>query len=109
MEDKTKLTKKNYFVPFSMVLSSLILGGAIIYATIYNPKSGGDETALGLAELRVKVLPEEGITLPIRWNDLGKQMVDNGVIDKDQFEALYAARGGLNDEEKQLLYGTSNG
>lgn len=109
MEDKTELTKKNYFLPFSMILSALILGGAVVYATVYNPKSGGNETASDLTELQAKVLPEEGIGLPVEWGDLGKQMVDNGVIDKDQFEALYIQRGGLTEEEKQLLYGAGNG
>ena len=109
MEDKTELEKKNYFLPFSMIFSVLILGGAIIYATVYDGKPSTRQAESDLTELQAKVLPEDGITLPVRWNDLGKQMVETGVIDKDQFEALYAGRGGLNEEEKQLLYGASSG
>lgn len=59
--------------------------------------------------LREKVLPPEGVVLPVRWGDFGKQLVETGVIDAEQFEALYESRGGLGEEEKRLLYATDNG
>lgn len=52
-----------------------------------------------------EVLPIDGVVLPIKWSDLGRQMVDSGVIDKEKFESIYSRRGGLNMEEKELLYG----
>ncbi len=50
-----------------------------------------------------------GTTLPVKWGNLGKQMIESGVIDKDKFESLYAQRGGLNTYEADLLYGNHNG
>ena len=57
-------------------------------------------------DLKIKevVLSSEGVTLPAKWNNLGKQMIDSGVIDADAFEAVYAQRGGLSVEERALLY-----
>ncbi len=65
-----------------------------------------DQDSLNLEET---VLPSEGVILPVRWGDLGKQMVEAGVIDKDKFELLYAQRGGLSKGETDILYGNQNG
>lgn len=54
------------------------------------------------------VLPPDGIELPIVWGDLGKQMVDAGVIDKEKFDALYAKRGGIAESDLALAYGVGN-
>lgn len=61
------------------------------------------------AVLNETVLPSQGVTLPVKWGDLGKQMVDAGVIDGAKFEAVYAQRGGLDAAGKNLLYGANNG
>jgi hypothetical protein len=55
------------------------------------------------------IIPSEGVILPANWGDLGKQMVETGVIDKDTLEQLYAQRGGLSEETRKLLYGINNG
>lgn len=60
-------------------------------------------------DLEKLVIPSDGITLPIKWNNLGAKMVEVGVIDSDKLESLYSQRGGLNKEEKKLLYGDRNG
>ncbi len=65
--------------------------------------SGGSSVPAG------EVLSQEGVTLPVAWGSIGKQMVENGVIDGEKFESLYAKRGGLSDEDKKLLYGDGNG
>ncbi|MDD5144908.1 MAG: hypothetical protein PHW72_02190 [Candidatus Pacebacteria bacterium] len=51
----------------------------------------------------------ETVSLPVRWGDLGKRMVEAGVIDKDKLEQIYAQRGGLDESSKKLLYGSDNG
>jgi len=61
------------------------------------------------ADFQDIVLPSGGIVLPIQWDDLGKQMVETGVIDKDKFEALYAQRGGLDEITKRLINNENNG
>lgn len=68
-----------------------------------------NKTESNLADLEEKVLPPDGVVLPVTWGDFGKQLVDTGVIDAEEFEQVYAQRGGLSEEEKQLLYGTNNG
>lgn len=54
------------------------------------------------------VLPEQ-VVIPVRWGDLGKQMIEKGVIDAQKFEQIYASRGGLNTMEKKMLYETVSG
>lgn len=61
------------------------------------------------AALTESIMPAAGVTLPVRWGDLGKQMTDAGVIDMAKFEAVYAQRGGLDAPTKKLLSGTDNG
>lgn len=60
------------------------------------------------ADIRAAVLPADGAILPIQWGDLGKQLVDAGVIDSQKFESIYANRGGLPPEAQNLLYGKDN-
>ncbi|MDP3900865.1 MAG: hypothetical protein Q8Q38_00785 [bacterium] len=57
--------------------------------------------------LRDAVLPKEGVELPVVWGDLGKRLMELGVIDADKLESLYAQRGGL-DEETQRLIGAND-
>ena len=59
--------------------------------------------------LEQAVLPVNGAVLPVVWGDLGKQMAEYGVIDSQKFEALYASRGGLDENTKKLLYNFGNG
>ena len=60
-------------------------------------------------DLEDVVLPVKGIVLPVVWGDIGKQMIEEGVIDKEKFKALYERRGGLAKEELQLLESENNG
>ncbi|HVY67730.1 MAG TPA: hypothetical protein VHA30_02465 [Patescibacteria group bacterium] len=59
--------------------------------------------------LMAEVIPAAGITLPVAWGSLGKQLLAAGVIDQQKFEALYAAAGGLPAEQKALLQNSGNG
>lgn len=62
-----------------------------------------DENILGLLE--ESIAPVNGIDLPVHWNGLGQLMVEVGVIDAEEFAAVYSERGGLSDYEKALLVG----
>jgi hypothetical protein len=66
--------------------------------------SGGDPKML-----ESMVIPEEGVVLPAKWGDLGRQMLEAGVIDEQKFRNLYARRGGLDGEAERLLTGRGNG
>ena len=109
-------SKRDNLLPASILIAAAILAGAWVYST----GSGGadvpqkttgaaDSGKTEAAALEAKVLPPEGVVLPVRWGDLGAKMVSAGVIDEKKFEQLYANRGGLTDETKALLYGESNG
>lgn len=56
-------------------------------------------------QLAEAVIPKDGVELPIRWDALGKQMVDAGVIDEQKFSDLYKDRGGLPPEVQAMLQG----
>jgi hypothetical protein len=109
-ESQSKI--KNYRIPVAIVIAgALIAIGPIVGPTIQSWLGGApNETAnkTDLTSLEKDVLPAEGIVLPIRWGDLGKKMVEAGVIDKDKFEAVYERRGGLDEEANRLLYGEGN-
>ncbi len=62
-----------------------------------------------LNALQEQVVPSGGTVLPVTWGSLGRQMVDAGVIDENQFKALYAQRGGLPADMQQMIDGTNNG
>ena len=113
-------------LPASIIVASLILAGAWIYTAdtcrqgpacapssteekASTDDSSDAEQALSDAAREEKVLPSEGVVIPVRWGNLGAQMMGEGVIDGEKFEELYASRGGLDDETKNLLYGETNG
>ena len=56
--------------------------------------------------LAAAVLPEKGVELPIIWQDLGKKMISDGVIDEQKFRALFDS--GLSNAEEKMLSGTMN-
>lgn len=108
----SELKIKDHLLPFSILLSALILSAVWLYTAELD--AGGGKTSLkaGAAKqsaLEEKVLPEEGVLLPVRWGDLGLKMMSVGVVDGEQFAALYDGRGGLDEEEKKLLMGENNG
>lgn len=88
------------FLPVSILISSLILAGTWIYTT---------ESSKVLSEPEEKVLPSEGVVLPVVWGDLGAKLVSSGAIDADKFQAIYEQRGTFTNEYKDLLLGDNNG
>ncbi|MFH1429947.1 MAG: hypothetical protein ABIG71_00310 [Candidatus Uhrbacteria bacterium] len=77
---------------------------AVLTANAEGGGEGADD-----ATLSALVLPLEGVEIPVDWSDIGKQLVDTGVIDRGRFEALHAQRGGLSPEVAALLSGTLDG
>ena len=97
---------KENFLPLSIVISALILGGSWAYT------HGGINQQASIGEAIIdenSIIPQEGVELPITWGNLGAQMVEKGVNDGPQFESLYSERGGLDDNMKKILYGSDNG
>lgn len=108
LKDNTRASGQKYFLSVSIVVSALIVAGGWIYsAGLRVQKPAADKLSAGLLE--TIVLPADGVVLPVRWGDLGVKLVNDGVIDQDKLEAIYAARGGLSAGEKALLEKTDNG
>ncbi len=59
-----------------------------LIAYIENPDAQSEEQA---ERLKADLLPEEGIVLPVKWNDLGAKLVSIGVIDEEKFAQLFRA------------------
>jgi len=59
------------------------------------------------ARLQAEVLPEGGVVLPVKWGDVGKRLVDIGVIDEEKFINLF--KGGplssKNNNYSEVLTG----
>lgn len=98
----------------SIVISGLFILGAWAYArspqlfglagSRENSTEQNDATEVAFEQT---VIPKEGYVLPIVWGDLGKRMIDMGVIDSVKFEQVYATRGGLHADEQAMLFGNS--
>ncbi|KKT82621.1 MAG: hypothetical protein UW79_C0003G0002 [Candidatus Yanofskybacteria bacterium GW2011_GWA2_44_9] len=105
-----ELKPQNSFklLSISIVVASVIVGSSIILAGRFRP-SDGMLSAKAIAKIEQAVTPEKGVVLPVVWGDLGKRLVESGVIDQTKFEQLYAGRGGIDDSTKDLLTGSNNG
>ncbi|MBI5221537.1 MAG: hypothetical protein HY979_01910, partial [Candidatus Magasanikbacteria bacterium] len=114
--------------PLSIVASSLILAGAWIYTVTFSsgnrnsrPLSLNSQSAASnneqataneqnsLAQLAEKVLPSSGIVLPVKWADLGAQLMKNGVIDQAKWDKLYQNRGVADEQISKLWLASDNG
>ncbi|MBI2003720.1 MAG: hypothetical protein HYS78_01960 [Parcubacteria group bacterium] len=89
--------KKESFLGMSVLVSGIIIAGAWVY------------TAKFEIPQNKTVLEKNGVVLPVVWGDLGRQLVDSGVIDREKFEEIYSSRGGLTEEAVKLLDGSDNG
>lgn len=99
MEENTSVITKAmsgaWAVPF------IVFFGVIVYlAATIEPLSA--PVPLPVEEAR------EEVTLPVTWGDIGKRMVEAGVIDAQKLETLYARRGGLGPRERALLSGNQD-
>lgn len=63
-------------------------------------------TGIDPSAIAGEVLPSEGVTLPIRWGNLGQRMIDDGVIDENKFRSLFD--GGFSNQDEQMLSGEIN-
>lgn len=90
------------------VIVPVLIAGAWFWATgaldLDTQKGEAENAAVQTEDLEDRVLPQDGIVLPIQWGDLGIQMMQAGVIDEQKLTALYETRGGLPEDMKKLLY-----
>lgn len=102
---------KHYLLPMSIFAASVLISGSISYAVRYKNVQPEKKTEkensepLGIETTEISsVIPSEGVELPIKWGDLGKQLAESGVLDREKFELIYKLRGGLPEDIKRLLY-----
>ncbi len=71
---------------------------------------GGQNRSIGNDGI-VLVQKDDSVTteLPAVWGDLGARMVAAGVIDRKKFLDLYAGRGGISEDDQELLDGIGSG
>ncbi|MBI5412271.1 hypothetical protein HZA43_03820 [Candidatus Peregrinibacteria bacterium] len=112
-------SQNSWALPASIVFASLVFMGTSLY--ISRLKAATQASALNAVALPQQtkenditidpesVLPSKGVELPIVWGDIGKRLIDSGVINNQKFESLYAQRGGLSAEMKTLLTASDNG
>ena len=104
--------KKDYFTPISILLAAVILSVSMFYNSGRSltkiPTTPPTNQSL-FSDLEKGLPPTAGVTLPVKWGDLGVMMTSVGIIDKQKMETLYAGRGCLNSEDKKMLEDTENG
>ncbi len=61
---------------------------------------------IDLAKIQDQVLPQNGFTFNINWGDLGKKMVDDGVIDKTKLAQALTGTDNLPPEIEKYLDGS---
>lgn len=71
-------------------------------STLYSSDISRAENPL-VDEVKAKVLPESGFQSKIILGDSVVKLVQNGVIDREKFLAIYRERNGLSDELKDIL------
>lgn len=119
VQQKPTPDKTKYVLSASILMAALIIGGTLIYAT--RSKTPADQQLISSLETNSSgegeaanidenlIIPAAGVELPVNWGDLGAQLVQTGVIDAQKFEAIYAQRGGLDEEAQKILSGSDNG
>jgi len=115
MENENKveeeINKENNLPPVtSIIIVVVLIIGAFVYTVrLNNQKEAGTSHSARLSAEQQREVLQNGVELPVKWNNLGVQMTEAGVIDKVQFENLYSQRGGLTEADKKLLEGVDNG
>lgn len=105
--------KQDRLLPASILLSTIILASVWIYSVGFKTENqrATNQSASENAQISIleeKVLPSQGVELPVIWGDLGSKLVSAGVIDANKFKAIYQQRGQFTDEYKNLLLGQNN-
>ncbi|KKT29068.1 hypothetical protein A3I36_00220 [Candidatus Giovannonibacteria bacterium RIFCSPLOWO2_02_FULL_45_28] len=88
----------------SVHIGVLVLSVAVASYIAYSAGQGAPKTG----QTPQKESESASFEIPMNWGDLGVKMISVGVIDPEKFESIYAQRGGLSPEEKQILYGSDN-
>ena len=105
-----KIKKQYIMIGAALLIASVFVNGALLFRGPSTPPSPPNVDSEGAKNMvsGEDVMPEHGVALPVKWGNLGQQMVETGVIDQEQFELLYENRGGLDESSQSLLSGIQN-
>ena len=113
MENKKLLNDKS--IQASILIAAIVISSSLGYAvgvkasTQKSTNLAAVETKNPVSDLEQKVLPLNGVTLPVVWGDMGTKLVKSGVLDADKFKAIYENRGQFTEEYNKLLTSVDNG
>lgn len=97
---------------FSAIGASIIIAAIIIFLSwIYSNglKNKAVPEQSKTVEHTSQIIKEtSGSLLPISWGELGKKLVESGVIETKQFESLYQEFEPLLHEAQQMIYESDN-
>lgn len=114
MENEIIKTSNGFEIPIPIAI--IIAGAMLSVVWMYNSKlkvenvsqrANITEVKVQKSALEEKVLPTEGVVLPVVWGNLGIKLVTAGAIDGEKFKALYEQRGQFKDDYKKLLFGNN--
>ena len=106
-----ELLRKYYFLggfAFLLVFAIVFISRAQLDIPLDSQHKKAPLSEETMKNLEKSVLPSEGVTVPIKWGNLGMKMISQGVIDPEKFAALYKNRGGIDPYIKELLYNANN-
>lgn len=91
------------------VLMSFMMGmwtqGYIIKKDPSKDSLGGINPNIDLESLQAQVFPLQGYTFKIRWGDLGRKMIEDGVIDKTKLAQAVVGQDNLPPELERYFNG----
>ena len=110
-ELNNEIRKKKDLPPVAsiVIVVALIVGAFVLTFRFKSPGDLSNPAQQFNGEQQGKLGLQNWVELPVKWGDLGVQMIEAGVIDKTKFEELYVQRGGLAVTDKEFLTGSNNG
>lgn len=101
---------KGFVTPVISLAVLSVLMVALLYLPSSNLKTGQENTqnTADYSALNAELFPESGFKTKIVLGDAIPKLAEAGAIDLEKFKQIYSARGGLTDEQLNMLTQPSN-
>jgi len=103
--------KKFNSIPVAIIISGVLLSGAIVYRWSFAPEYRNNVIAdkTNIQNEKNSFTQTASVVLPVVWGEMGLRLATSGAIDVSKLKAVYADRGDFPKEfEKLLLYKNEN-